>query len=66
MYAITLAGGYATRLRQTSLSFTEHLVPLANKSVLDGFSQIAGSERGEPPARERLDSESEWALWLQS
>jgi glucose-1-phosphate thymidylyltransferase len=40
MYAITLAGGYATRLRPTSLSFTEHLVPLANKSVLDGFSQI--------------------------
>ncbi len=34
MHAIILAGGYATRLRPTSLSFTKHLVPLANKPVL--------------------------------
>ncbi|AET33361.1 glucose-1-phosphate thymidylyltransferase [Pyrobaculum ferrireducens] len=42
MYAIVLAGGYATRLRPTSLSFTKHLVPLANRPVLGWvLSQIA-------------------------
>ena len=29
-----MAGGYATRLRPTSLSVTKHLVPLANKPVI--------------------------------
>ena len=40
--AIVLAGGYATRLRPTSLSMSKHLVPLANKPVLGWvLSQIA-------------------------
>ena len=42
MYAVILAGGYATRLRPTSLSFSKHLVPLANRPVLGWvLSQIA-------------------------
>jgi len=40
--AVVLAGGYATRLRPTSLSMTKHLVPLANRPVLGWvLSQIA-------------------------
>jgi hypothetical protein len=42
MQAIVLAGGYATRLRPTSLSMSKHLVPLANRPVLGWvLSQIA-------------------------
>jgi glucose-1-phosphate thymidylyltransferase len=42
MQAVVLAGGYATRLRPTSLSMTKHLVPLANRPVLGWvLSQIA-------------------------
>ena len=42
MQAVVLAGGYATRLRPTSLSMSKHLVPLANKPVLGWvLSQIA-------------------------
>jgi len=41
-HAVVLAGGYATRLRPTSLSMSKHLVPLANKPVLGWvLSQIA-------------------------
>jgi len=37
-----LAGGYATRLRPTSLSVSKHLVPLANNPILGWvLSQIA-------------------------
>ena len=31
---LVLAGGYATRLRPTSLSLLKYLVPLANKPVI--------------------------------
>jgi glucose-1-phosphate thymidylyltransferase len=42
MQAVVLAGGYATRLRPTSLSMSKHLVPLANRPVLGWvLSQIA-------------------------
>ncbi|MEM0277908.1 glucose-1-phosphate thymidylyltransferase [Pyrobaculum sp.] len=34
MDGVVLAGGYATRLRPTSLSVSKHLVPLANKPVI--------------------------------
>jgi len=41
-HAVVLAGGYATRLRPTSLSMSKHLVPLANRPVLGWvLSQIA-------------------------
>ena len=34
MQAVVPTGGYATRLRPTSLSMSKHLVPLANRSVM--------------------------------
>jgi len=48
MQAVVLAGGYATRLRPTSLSMSKHLVPLANRPVLGWvLSQIAEAGVGE-------------------
>jgi len=48
MQAVVLAGGYATRLRPTSLSMSKHLVPLANRPVLGWvLSQIAETGVGE-------------------
>jgi glucose-1-phosphate thymidylyltransferase len=47
-HAVVLAGGYATRLRPTSLSMSKHLVPLANRPVLGWvLSQIAEAGVGE-------------------
>jgi len=61
MRAIVLAGGYATRLRPTSLSMSKHLVPLANRPVLGWvLSQIAEAGVGEvfvlvgPHSREQI------------
>jgi NDP-sugar pyrophosphorylase family protein len=42
MQAVVLAGGYATRLRPTSLSMSKHLMSLANNPILGWvLSQIA-------------------------